>query len=211
MANPNLLTRADLILWLVAASAALNAHDAPPIVNADQEALADALDTVKTALSDAEDAVVAAKAASEAAIATAQTSASTLLSGIQSAKYEFKAQSASLDSYAAVGLTPPATGRSAIVALPPEIVAVLGKSNGTNELRFRNANRSGSVSIEVHRRVGGPESPWVIVGVTKKQTFMDEAVPMGELTEYKLKAVSSTTLSPFSNTAALYTDPVVVS
>lgn len=208
MANPNLLTRADLVLFLIAGGNAFDAHLAVPITNTNQDNFEAAWEAQAVILGNAEQNVVDTKTAYEAAVNAAQTSASILKSAIQETKYTFKSLPASLDSYAAVGLTPPKTGRSAIIPLAPTIVAVLGRSNATNELRFTNNNKSGSVAIEIWRRVGGPTESWMICGTTTKSIFVDSGVPMGELTEYKLKAVAARGLSEFSNTAALYTDPV---
>lgn len=208
MANPNALTRADLVTWLQTGADAFTAHVAVPIVNADQDDLATIFQDFHDALAAAETAVVAAKAAYENAVSVAQVSATELLFGIQGTKYTFKAAPASQNSYAAIGLTPPAIGRNAIIPMPPEIVAVTGLSTGVNTLTLKNGNRPGSVNIEIYRRVGGNTHPWVLVGATKKQKFVDDPAPVGVMTEYKLRASSSTSVSSYSNTAACYTDAV---
>lgn len=97
----------------------------------------------------------------------------------------------------------PDTSRTRYVAQNPTGLAVEGFSNGINKGRFSGNNSVGSVVYDIWRRQGD-EGPWVPHMLTKKQTFKDIGVTPGQYYEYRVRAVASSSISDFSNSAVVY-------
>ena len=108
-------------------------------------------------------------------------------------------------AYEACGFTfpkPPTT----ILAEAPSDLAAAGTSNGVTRLQFNGNNRLGSVTYEMWRRAGD-EGEWGVLGITKKQAYIDSPVTPGQFYEYKVRAVAATNTSHFSNSAVIYGAP----
>ncbi|HMT09199.1 MAG TPA: hypothetical protein PKA82_14440 [Pyrinomonadaceae bacterium] len=108
-------------------------------------------------------------------------------------------------SYEACGFNypkPPTT----ILAEAPTDLAAAGTSNGVTRLQFFGNNKVGTVVYEMWRRAGD-DGEWGVLGVTKKQTYIDSPVTPGQFYEYKVRAVAATNTSHFSNSAVIYGAP----
>lgn len=108
-------------------------------------------------------------------------------------------------AYKACGFTFPKTGAK-VIAYDPTKLTATGASNGVNQIRFSGNNRTGSVIYEIWRRQGD-EGGWGIIITTKRQIATDSPVTPGQYYEYKVRAVASTNVSNFSNSAVVYGAP----
>ena len=93
--------------------------------------------------------------------------------------------------------------KTRIIPSAPTALVVSGDSSNQNYLRWQGNNESGSVSYVIERRVGDTGA-WTYVAVTKRQNFTHQGVTAGQYSEYRVKAISATAESAYSNTAVIY-------
>jgi hypothetical protein len=97
----------------------------------------------------------------------------------------------------------PDTSRSRYIAEDPTELSVTGFSNGITKGAFVGNNTRGNVVYDVWRREGD-DGPWAAHTVTRKQTFKDTGVTPGQYYEYRVRAIGSTSISDWSNSAIVY-------
>jgi hypothetical protein len=88
------------------------------------------------------------------------------------------------------------------VAAPTDLTAI-SFPIGMNRLAWSGNNEMGTVIYEVWRLQGDTE-PFRLIGITKKQVYLDPNVSSGAYYNYKVRAVAPKGASNFSNIAVLY-------
>lgn len=167
--------------------------------------LAAAIDPVNTSYESSIETGVQRTAVKQTAIADKQMIRDDLLVRLAKVRNYLVAAECPKTAYEACGFTFPSQ-RSKVIAYSPTKLIATGTSNGVNQIRFAGNNRNGSVSYEIWRRQGD-EGDWGILISTRKQFAKDSPVTPGQYYEYKVRAVASTNVSDFSNTAVVYGAP----
>jgi hypothetical protein len=93
--------------------------------------------------------------------------------------------------------------KTRIIPNAPSDLVVTGDSSNQNYLRWQGNNPSGTVSFVIERRIGD-DGDWTYVSVTKRRNFTHQGVQAGQYSEYRVKAVSATEESAYSNSAVIY-------
>jgi len=173
-----------------------------PTIATDLARLLDPLNTqFETSIEDS----VVKEAAKKTAFADKQTLRDDIKNLLARVRNNLVAADCPRRSYEACGFNypkPPAT----ILAEAPTDLAAAGTSNGVTRLMFSGNNKVGTVVYEMWRRAGD-DGEWAVLGVTKKQTYIDSPVTPGQFYEYKVRAVAATNTSHFSNSAVIYGAP----
>lgn len=139
----------------------------------------------------------------KAAVSERDVATAMLYIVIGQVKSALKAGLAPKKEYDLCNLDFPDTSRSRYIAEDPTDLSVTGFSNGINKGKFAGNNTNGNVMYHVWRRKGD-EGPWEAHILTKKQRFVDEGVTPGQYYEYRVRAVASTSVSAWSNSAVVY-------
>lgn len=167
--------------------------------------LARAIEPINTTFEVAIEDGVVKTAVKQSAIADKQSMREDLLGKLAKVRNYLVAAECPRRAYEACGFTypkPPTT----ILAEAPTDLAAAGTSNGVTRLQFNGNNKIGSVTYEMWRR-HGDEGEWGVLGITKRQIYIDSPVTPGQIYEYKVRAVAATNTSHFSNSAVIYGAP----
>ncbi len=167
--------------------------------------LAALLAPINTSFETSIEASVVQTAAKQTANADKQTLREDLTVTLTKVRNNLVAADCPRRAYEACGFNypkPPTT----ILAEAPTDLAAAGTSNGVTRLMFNGNNKNGTVVYEMWRR-SGDEGQWGMIGVTKKQGYIDSPVTPGQYYEYKVRAVAATNTSHFSNPAVIYGAP----
>ena len=100
------------------------------------------------------------------------------------------------------GFDYPFTTANTYTAQTPTALSGFGTSNGVNTIAFTGNNKR-NVVYEIWRRQGDT-AQFSIVATTKRQDHEDRGVTPGQYYEYKVRAVASSNVSNFSNSAVVY-------
>lgn len=167
--------------------------------------LARVLDPLNTTFETSIEDGVVKTALKQTAIADKQSIREELLTKLSQVRNYLVAAECPKRAYEACGFTfpkPPTT----VLAEAPTDLAAAGTSNGVTRLQFNGNNKTGTVTYEMWRR-HGDEGEWGVLGITKKQTYIDSPVTPGQIYEYKVRAIAATNTSHFSNSAVIYGAP----
>ncbi|MBK6748687.1 MAG: hypothetical protein IPG67_01375 [Acidobacteria bacterium] len=167
--------------------------------------LATALEPVNTSFETSIESGVQRTAVKQTAIAEKQLMRDDLLVRLAKVRNYLVASECPRTAYEICGFTFPKPPTTIQAEAPSDLVAA-GTSNGVNRLRFLGNNKTGTVIYEMWRRAGD-DGQWGVLGMTKKQGYIDTPVLPGQFYEYKVRAVAATNTSHFSNRAVIYGAP----
>lgn len=183
----------------------LAAHEVVCLDNALADDLAAMLAPLNTSYEANIDASLESVAAKQAATAAKASDRAQIIEVLTTVFTYLKATDGSPTDFEICLFDYPKAPTTVIPSAPTNLVAH-GTSNGVNTLTFTGNNKPGDVTYEVWRR-RGDTADWGVLGLTRKQSYIDMPVTPGEYYEYKVRAVAAKTMSAFSNTAVVYGTP----
>lgn len=183
----------------------LAAHEVTCLDNALADDLAAMLAPLNTSFEANIDASIESMAVKQAATAARLSDRAAIIEVLSTVLTYLKATGGTPTDFEICLFDYPKTPVTVIPAAPTDLVAK-GTSNGVNTLTFTGNNKPGNVTYEIWRR-HGDTAEWGVIGLTRKQTYINMPVTPGEYYEYKVRAVAAKTMSAFSNTAVVYGAP----
>lgn len=198
------LSDADLVGFAKNVEDQLTAHAVDGLTGPEADALAAELTALNTPYGVAVDASIGKTAEKESATAAKRALRDEVIFKLSSVRNHLLAAESPKKAYDICGFNfpqPPST----IIANDPTELSGQGFSNGVNRLVWKGNNKPGNVVYEVWRRYSDSDTiPYVIIGTTRRQVFVDTPVVPGEYYRYKVRAVAATNTSNFSNIAVVY-------
>lgn len=204
MANPNKMTRADLVNFTTHAATEVADGVVTGFLAAQNTAISDALNDANAVLAANETSAVDALASYRNAVMVAQDQAAVVRGLLQNLKDAMRSVNSPGDEYAMVGFDPPIVDRGTVIPEIPTDLAAVGFSNNINSLNWVSHNVPGSVVFEIWAIIGDT-APDALVGTTTQQKWNHEGVTPGEYYEYHVRArAARNSVSAFSNSAVVY-------
>ena len=207
MANPNKLTRGDLINFATNCATGVANGLVTGFLAAQNTSFSDALTDATAVLAAAELNAVETLSDYQNAVHLAQTAALSVLLIVQNIKDTMKGVNSPGDEYVALGYDMPVFTRGTIIPLQPTDLAAFGYSNGINRLSWVSGNIPGTVTFVIECKIGDT-APYVVVGTTTQQKWAHEGVTPGQFYQYRTRAQAARgSVSPWSNEAVVYGAP----
>ena len=197
------LTEYDLAFFAENIADLLAGTDLASIDAAVRTDLIAAIGTLPATLKTTTDAAEVIEGQRKGAISDRNMAKNALETAISQVKSALKTGLAPKKQYDLCNLDYPDAGRTRYIAADPTELSVVGFSNGIIKGTFTGNNTTGNVVYDIWRREGD-EGPWAPRSITKKQRFEDTGVTPGQYYEYRVRAIASTSISNFSNSAVVY-------
>jgi hypothetical protein len=202
--NQNNLNRAELVDFARNAALQIAAGNVSGLLPAQEAAMAAAIEEAAAELAQADGEQVALAAAGRQAMEIARQKQSAMLKLLQLAKDTLKGIDSPANEFDLLGYDPPVRTRKPVRPKKPNGLAATGYSNGVNVLKFKGNNRPGSVTYVVEARIGDA-ADWVMIGISKKQTFRHIGFKPGVPVRYRIRAEAARgNFSAYSNEAGIY-------
>ena len=204
MADPRKMTPEELVLFLLAAEAAVAGGKVAGFLAAQNTSISDALTDMAAELSadntdfmNTEEAFNSARAARSATFESALALISDLKLGMHSVNSD-------AETFTIVGFDAPDTTRSQVMPQKHTDLSGTGYSNGTNVLRWRCANRPGSVIYMLEAKIGDTAG-YVPVGATRSKSFRHLGCTPGQFYQYHVRSEAARgSVSEWSDPAVVY-------
>lgn len=204
MANPNKMTRADLVNFAALCATGVANGLVSGFLAAQNTAFSDALIDANAILAAAETTAVNNLAVYQQSVHDAQDAADLVRLIVQNIKDAMKSVNSLGSEYVALGYDMPVFTRQTVIPQTPTGLAAAGTSNGVNTLSFVSHNTSGTVTFQIEAKIGDT-APYVLVGTTQEQRWKHLGVTPGEFYQYRVRAQAARNVfSDWSNEAVVY-------
>lgn len=207
MANPNKMTRADLVNFAANLATAVANGMVSGFLAAQNTAFSDAVTDANALLDANETDAVNSLATYQMEVHEAQDAAVALRLLIQNVKDAMRAVNSPGSEYVALGFDMPVFDRQVVIPETPTDLAAFGTSNGVNQLSFVSHNIPGTVTFAIQAIIGDT-ADYILVGTTTQQKWNHLGVVPGQFYQYRVRAQAArNVVSDWSNEAVVYGHP----